>query len=117
MSKQIILNCEKLERRVAFRNNGKLEEYEIEHESDAPKVGDIFLGRIVNLDLHLKLNFRLSLIRKKNPSRPSPRNGKRNPLKRKTPNSMLKLPAAGKKSPWKIFPIFSNPVWKCWYRW
>ncbi|MBR2345016.1 MAG: Rne/Rng family ribonuclease [Lentisphaeria bacterium] len=57
MSKEIILNCEKLERRFALRHNGRLEEYEIEHDNDAPKVGDIYLGRIVNLDASLQAAF------------------------------------------------------------
>ncbi len=57
MSKEIILNCEKLECRFALRNNNRLEEYEIEHVSDEPKTGDIFLGRIVNLDLSLQAAF------------------------------------------------------------
>ena len=57
MSKEIILNCEKLERRFALRRDGRLEEYELEHENDEPKVGDIYLGRIVNLDASLQAAF------------------------------------------------------------
>ncbi len=56
-SKEIILNCEKLERRFALLNNGKLEEYQIERDSTEPKVGDIYLGRIVNLDPSLQAAF------------------------------------------------------------
>ena len=37
MSKEIILNCGKLERRFALLKEGKLEEYKIEHDDDAPK--------------------------------------------------------------------------------
>ncbi len=56
-SKEIILNCEKLERRFALLNNGRLEEYKIEHDTDEPKVGDIYLGRIANLDPALQAAF------------------------------------------------------------
>ena len=55
--KEIILNCEKLERRFALLNNGRLEEYKIEHDTDEPKVGDIYLGRISNLDSALQAAF------------------------------------------------------------
>jgi len=57
MSKEIILNCEKLERRFALLSNGKLEEYKIERDDDSPKAGDIFLGRIINLDTSLQAAF------------------------------------------------------------
>ena len=55
--KEIILNCEKLERRFALLNDGRLEEYKIEHDTDEPKVGDIYLGRISNLDPALQAAF------------------------------------------------------------
>ena len=48
--KEIILNCEKMERRLVMMNNSRLEEYQIEREDSSPKAGDICLGRIVNLD-------------------------------------------------------------------
>lgn len=57
MSKEIILNCEKLERRFAILNSGKLEEYKLERDDDTPKAGDIFLGRIINLDTSLQAAF------------------------------------------------------------
>ena len=57
MSKEIILNCEKLERRFAMLNNGKLEEYKLERDDETPKAGDIYLGRIVNLDTSLQAAF------------------------------------------------------------
>lgn len=58
MPKEIILNCEKLERRFALLgNNSKLEEYQIERDDDTPKAGDIYLGRIVNLDSSLQAAF------------------------------------------------------------
>ena len=56
-NKEIILNCEKLERRFALLGNGRLEEYKIEHDTDEPKVGDIYLGRISNLDPALQAAF------------------------------------------------------------
>ena len=46
--KTIVLNCEKLETRFALLNNGGLEEYRIERADDEPKVGSIYLGKIVN---------------------------------------------------------------------
>jgi len=55
--KEIILNCEKLERRFALLSCGRLQEYQIEREDDAPKVGDIYLGKIVNLDPSLQAAF------------------------------------------------------------
>ena len=57
MSKEIILNCEKLERRFALLNAGKLEEYKLERDDNTPKAGDIFLGRIINLDTSLQAAF------------------------------------------------------------
>lgn len=55
--KEIILNCGKLERRFALLNKGKLEEYKLERDDDSPKVGDICLGRIINLDTSLQAAF------------------------------------------------------------
>ena len=56
-SKQILLNCGQMESRFALIHNGKLEEYQIERKNDCPKVGDIYLGRIVNLDPLLQAAF------------------------------------------------------------
>ena len=56
-SKEIILNCEKLERRFVMLRNGKVEAYEIERDDKMPKVGDIYLGKIVNLDPMLQAAF------------------------------------------------------------
>ena len=55
--KEIILNCEKLERRSVMLRNGRIEAYEIERDDKMPKVGDIYLGRIVNLDPMLQAAF------------------------------------------------------------
>ena len=56
-NKQILLNCGQMESRFALIHNGKLEEYQIERKDDGPKVGDIYLGRIVNLDPLLQAAF------------------------------------------------------------
>lgn len=42
----IIINAEKLERRVALLENGVLEEYTIEREGEDNIVGGIFKGRV-----------------------------------------------------------------------
>ena len=55
--KEIILNCEKMERRLVMMHNSRLEEYQIEREDSSPKAGDICLGRIVNLDPLLQAAF------------------------------------------------------------
>ena len=55
--KRIILSCETLETRFALLNADKLEEYEIERESKGPKVGSVYLGRIVNLEPSLHAAF------------------------------------------------------------
>lgn len=55
--KRIILNCETLETRFALLKNGALEEYRIERADDEPKVGAIYLGRIVNLENSLQAAF------------------------------------------------------------
>ncbi len=54
---QVILSCEKLETRFAFLKNGRLEEYEIERQSDAVLPGSIYLGRIVKLEPTLEAAF------------------------------------------------------------
>ena len=56
-TREIILNCEKLERRFALLRDGRLEEYQIERDDNEPKVGDIYLGRISNLDPLLQAAF------------------------------------------------------------
>ncbi len=57
LNKQIVLNCEKLERRMAELNSGKLELYEVERENNDPKPGNIYLGKIVNLEPALQAAF------------------------------------------------------------
>ena len=50
----IIINAEKLERRVALLENGVLEEYTIEREGEDNIVGGIFKGRVKNIEPGLK---------------------------------------------------------------
>src|SRR5918994_6591794 len=54
---KLIINCEKLERRVALLENGVLEEYSIERETDRNIVGSIFKGRVRNIEHGLKAMF------------------------------------------------------------
>ena len=53
----IVINAEKLERRVALLEDGVLEEFEIEREGDDNIVGSIFKGRIKNIEQGLKAMF------------------------------------------------------------
>ncbi len=55
--RELIINCEPLEKRVALLVDGRLEKFEIERESDNRMVGGIFKGRIKNLDPGLKAAF------------------------------------------------------------
>jgi ribonuclease G len=53
----IIVNVEKLERRVALLEDGILEEYTVEREGDQNIVGGIFKGRVRNIEGGLKAMF------------------------------------------------------------
>jgi len=53
----IIVNVEKLERRVALLEDGMLEEYTVEREGDQNIVGGIFKGRVKNIEIGLKAMF------------------------------------------------------------
>lgn len=53
----IVVNAEKLERRVALMEDGVLEEYEVEREGEINIVGSIFKGRIKNIEPGLKAMF------------------------------------------------------------
>ncbi len=55
--RELIINSEPLEKRVALLIDGILEKFEIERESDNRMVGGIFKGRIKNLDPGLKAAF------------------------------------------------------------
>ncbi len=55
--RELIINAEPLEKRVALLVDGTLAKFEIERESDDRMVGGIFKGRIKNLDPGLKAAF------------------------------------------------------------
>src|ERR1043166_4888627 len=54
---KLVINSERLERRVALLENGTLEEYNIERESERNIVGSIFKGRVKNIEHGLKAMF------------------------------------------------------------
>lgn len=54
---RIVVNCEKLENRVALLDNGALEEYTIERVGTSTIVGSIFKGRVKNIEQGLKAMF------------------------------------------------------------
>jgi ribonuclease G len=55
--RELIINSEPLEKRVALLVDGRLEKFEIERHSDDRMVGGIYKGRIKNLDPGLKAAF------------------------------------------------------------
>lgn len=55
--REIIINVEKLETRVAVVENGKIEEFQVEHPTEERLVGCIFKGRIQNLEHDLQAAF------------------------------------------------------------
>jgi len=55
--KEIIISCEKLERRVAVLEGGRLEEFSIERDSDRQISGSIYKGKVKNLEPGLKAMF------------------------------------------------------------
>lgn len=55
--REIIVNAEKLETRVAVMEHGRLEEYQVEHPLEERLVGSIFKGRIQNLENELQAAF------------------------------------------------------------
>ncbi len=55
--RELIINSEPLEKRVALLVDGRLDKFEIERESDNRMVGGIYKGRIKNLDPGLKAAF------------------------------------------------------------
>src|SRR5258707_14935136 len=54
---QIIIRCEKLERRVALMEDGIHEEYNIERDTDRNNLGSIFKGKVKNIDHRLNAMF------------------------------------------------------------
>jgi len=57
LHKEVVINAESLETRVAVLEEGKLEEFTIERTSDERLVGSIFKGKVKNLEDGLKAAF------------------------------------------------------------
>ncbi|MBR4654908.1 MAG: Rne/Rng family ribonuclease [Kiritimatiellae bacterium] len=57
LTREIVINVERLETRVAVMENGRLEEYMVEHPEDERLVGCIFKGRVQNLEDDLQAAF------------------------------------------------------------
>ncbi len=57
LRREIIVNMERLETRVAVVENGRLEEYMVEHPEEERLVGCIFKGRVQNLEDDLQAAF------------------------------------------------------------
>ena len=57
LKREIIINAESLETRVAVLENGRLEEFQVEHPTQERLVGSIFKGRIQNLENDLQAAF------------------------------------------------------------
>ena len=55
--REIVVNVEKLETRVAVVENGRLEEYLVEHPEEERLVGSVFKGRVQNLEHDLQAAF------------------------------------------------------------
>ncbi|MGN0885492.1 MAG: ribonuclease E/G [Candidatus Spyradenecus sp.] len=55
--REIVVNVEKLETRVAVVENGRVEEFQVEHPMEERLVGCIFKGRIQNLEHDLQAAF------------------------------------------------------------
>lgn len=55
--RELVINSETLEKRVALLTNGVLEKFEIEHKGENRMVGSVFKGRVQNLEAGLKAAF------------------------------------------------------------
>lgn len=55
--RELVINAESLETRVAVLENGKLEEFQVEHPSEERIIGGIYKGRIKNLEDGLQAAF------------------------------------------------------------
>ena len=55
--REIVVNVEKLETRVAVVENGRVEEFQVEHPMEERLVGCVFKGRIQNLEHDLQAAF------------------------------------------------------------
>src|SRR3989475_10496758 len=54
---KIVISVEKLERRVALLENGRLEEYSVERNTSRNIVGSVYKGRVKNIEMGLKAMF------------------------------------------------------------
>ena len=54
---KLVISVEKLERRVALLENGRLEEYSVERNSSRNIVGSVYKGRVKNIEQGLKAMF------------------------------------------------------------
>src|SRR4030081_2177659 len=54
---KLIISVEKLERRVALLENGRLEEYSVERNTSRNIVGSVYKGRVKNIEMGLKAMF------------------------------------------------------------
>ena len=54
---KLIISVEKLERRVALLENGRLEEYNVERNSARNIVGSVYKGKVRNIEMGLKAMF------------------------------------------------------------
>ena len=54
---KLIMSVEKLERRVALLENGRLEEYNVERNSARNIVGSVYKGKVKNIEMGLKAMF------------------------------------------------------------
>src|SRR4051812_35795044 len=54
---KLVISVEKLERRVALLENGRLEEYNVERNSSRNIVGSVYKGRVKNIEQGLKAMF------------------------------------------------------------
>jgi ribonuclease G len=57
IKREVIINAESLETRVAILESGHLEEFQVEHPTEERIVGSIFKGRIQNLEHDLQAAF------------------------------------------------------------
>src|ERR1041384_2915149 len=53
----LVISVEKLERRVALLENGRLEEYNVERNTSRNIVGSVYKGRVKNIEMGLKAMF------------------------------------------------------------
>src|SRR5205809_4193933 len=54
---KLVISVEKLERRVALLENGRLEEYSVERSGSRQIVGSVYKGRVKNIEMGLKAMF------------------------------------------------------------